>query len=183
MKLYLKILIGILIGIVLLHAFLIIMGGIGSLQSIQNQNANNSPKATTKTRPTVTSQPALTSSHSIIISYSIATEPYYTWIGKSGDNYYQQAESGKVFLEVNMTITNNGYDSFNINPFYFSAATNNVKYSYDSGTFSLHKWDTFYILNGETFVGTILFQVPASSSSFTLGYDQSSNFNIVWTQT
>ena len=117
----------------------------------------------------------ITISHSMVRKQSIVSESY--------GSYVIQPDSGKVFLEVNMTINNNGYDSFSTNPFDFYAVADNVKYDY----YIAGNWDMVDILDGGTFKGTLVFQIPESTSSFTLGYDGYVDFltkyNIVWTET
>lgn len=92
-----------------------------------------------------------------------------------------------MFVQIFLIAGNNGYSSFNTNPGYFYLTSNNIKYSYDSGTYSVntpHKWSTVDVLNGGIFYGTILFEVPNSATSFTLGYERYlTPYNIIWTQT
>ncbi len=99
-------------------------------------------------------------------------------------SYVEQPDSGKVFLEVNMTIKNNGYDSFSTNPFYFYAIADNVKYDYDGITYSVDNWDTVDVLNGGTFNGVLIFQIPSTAKSVTIGYESWSwlDYNIIWTK-
>ena len=132
-----------------------------------------------------TPTPTLTPSSgvNIAISYILTTESNFTWSVGSGYTSTQQADSGKIFVEIKMTVQNNGYASFNTNPYYFYLVTDSIKYTPDSGTYLLDKWSTVDVLNGGTFVGTMLFQVPASASSFTLGYEQYlTTYNIIWTK-
>ncbi len=169
MKIYVKV----IIGIIVFFVFLVIVGAIVSLPINQQQNTNTSPSTTPTPQPS--------SSPSIAISYSIETEQYI--VNQYG--YTSFPDSGKVFLEVNMTIRNNGYSTnFNTNPNYFNLVANNIKYSYDVATFSLNKWDTVDVLNNGTYNGVLVFQVPQAATSFTVGYDAFyPTFNIVWTQT
>ena len=84
-----------------------------------------------------------------------------------------------------MTIRNNGYKSnFNTNPSYFNLVADDIKYSYDIATYELGKWNTVGVVDGGTYEGILVFQVPQSSTSFTLGYEASyASFNIIWTKT
>ncbi len=171
----------IVIGVVGFIIFLIVVGAVGSLLANQQNNTNPSATSTpTSTpKPTATLQP----SKNIAISYSYQT--VQSIVDQSG---YITAtpDSGKVFLEVTMSITNNGYDtSFSTNPLYFSVISDSVKYNSDFATFTLNKWDTVDLLNGGSYTGTMVFQVPSTASSFTMDCQQLSltNFNIIWTQT
>ncbi|XHH10460.1 MAG: DUF4352 domain-containing protein [Candidatus Bathyarchaeia archaeon] len=88
---------------------------------------------------------------------------------------------GNVWLVINMTITNKGYNSFNTNPNYFTVTINNIKYSYDAETFSYGNWNTVDILDGGSFNGSLVFQVPSSTTTFTLNYERFGvNYNIVY---
>lgn len=96
-----------------------------------------------------------------------------------------EANSSNVFLKVTMDIENNGYGtSFSTNPALFSVTANNVEYSVDVlGTGNLGEWRTVNVANGDTYSGTLVFQVPGSASSFKLGYFQPislNRFKIVW---
>ena len=119
----------------------------------------------------------------IAISYSMVTKQSFVWINANGSSYEKQPDSGKVFLEVNMTIKNNGYSSFDTNPLYFYVVASNVTYSFDEATF-LVSGETVDVLRGETFKGALIFQVPKSDNSFTLGFERPfTNYTIVWTKT
>jgi hypothetical protein len=134
--------------------------------------------------PDYTATPSPVSVKHIAITYSISTKQSITWSGSSGYSYDVQADSGKMFVEVKMTITNNGYDSFNTNPYYFNLVANNVKYDHDANTYLVDDWDTVDILDGGTSQGTLVFQVPTSESSLSLGYERAfTTYNVVWTQT
>jgi hypothetical protein len=137
--------------------------------------------------PTITPSPMVTSSptnKSVTISYTMVTKQSFVWIDPIGTSQVQQADSGKVFLELDMTIENNGYDRFDTNPYYFKAFADNVKYTVDIYTFYQNKWAKVFVLNGETFGGTLLFQIPESASSYAVSYEAVlSNYNIIWTKT
>lgn len=97
---------------------------------------------------------------------------------------YDSPNSGYTYAIVNLTITNNGYDSFDTDPLYFSATTNNIGYNIDFDTYTLKNWNTESILNGGSFSGALVFQIPVgttiqsmSYSGFTSTYQ---NYNIVW---
>jgi|GEM_PF-4082421 Predicted solute binding protein len=100
------------------------------------------------------------------------------------------ANGDYVYLVVNMTINNNGYNSFSTDPAYFFVVADNTNYTFDaSGTYDRAAmedslWKTVDIPNGGTFTGTLVFQIPMSSSVSSLGYsgyyNQSQSFNIIW---
>jgi hypothetical protein len=100
----------------------------------------------------------------------------------SESGYSSEPDSGKIFLVVNMTIKNNGYDKFSTNPFYFSAIANNVKYDIDSSTYSIEdSLDSVDILDGGTLNGILVFQLPQSTSSgYVLSYESFTTYNIIW---
>lgn len=121
-------------------------------------------------------------SKKITISYSSSKRDSIVWEGEFG-SYVEQPDTGKVFLEVDMTISNNGYESFSTNSFYFFIVADNVKHSVAFETYTLGAWDTVDVLDGGTFHGTLVFQIPESASSFTLVYDSFlSDYNIVWNE-
>jgi hypothetical protein len=100
------------------------------------------------------------------------------------------ANGGCVYLVMNMTITNNGYNSFNTDPSYFFVVAGNTNYAFDaSGTYDRAAmgdslWRTVDIPNGGTYAGTLVFQIPFNSIVSSFGYsgyyNQSQSFNIVW---
>ncbi len=90
-------------------------------------------------------------------------------------------DPGNVWLVINMTITNKGYTSFNTNPNYFTITINNIKYSYDGETFSYGNWNTVDILNGGSYTGSLVFQVPNTTTTYTLNYERyGETYNIVY---
>jgi Domain of unknown function (DUF4352) len=128
------------------------------------------------------------SEKNIAISYSAVAKQSVKWMGSSGTFYYRQADTGKVFVEVKMTIKNNGYGSesrsFNTNPNFFNLVADKTTYSYDTATYSVDNWETLDVWNGRTYKGVLEFQVPQSATSFTLGVeDYLQPFNIVLTKT
>lgn len=100
-------------------------------------------------------------------------------------NTPEASNDGFVFLVVNMTIHNDGYDIFNTGLGYFYVTANNTKFNFDSATYEVNNWATVDIPNGGTFVGTIVFQIPNGSIISNLGYNgyynQSQSYNIIWT--
>jgi len=121
-------------------------------------------------------------STNIAISYISSMKQSIEWLGESG-SHVEQSDPGKVFLEVNMTIKNNGYDSFSANPLYFYAVVDNVTYSIDSITYFVVNLDTVNVLDGGTYEGRLVFRIPSTATSFTLGCEGSVYYNIIWTKT
>jgi hypothetical protein len=118
-------------------------------------------------------------SKNITISYSAETADVVTTI--YGDDI--QSDSGRDFLILNITIDNNGYDSFNTNPYWFKVTVGNIAYRFDYHLVLMENWMTVDVLDGETFQGTIMFQIPESASSFTLDYESAFNeYKIVWSE-
>lgn len=179
----------VVIAVTVFLAFLGILGEMASLSMNTQQSRSENPSTTTPS-PTYTPQPKVTPSPepkvtpnpkpvaSITISYVYAKKEYVVVTLDSIGAAYRP-DSGKVFLEVNMTIKNNGYDSFSTSPFYFYAIADNVKYDYDWRS----DLETVDVLNGGTFKGTLVFQIPSTAESITIGYESWSSYNIVWTKT
>ncbi len=121
-------------------------------------------------------------SKNITISGTALKKNFILWKGEFGDyTYTEEPDSGKIFLECNLTINNNGYDDFSTNPFYFYLTADNIKYDVAVETSYVNNWDSVEILNGGVFHGTLIFQIPESASSWTLGYDVFlSDCNIIW---
>ena len=92
-------------------------------------------------------------------------------------------QSGCVFVIVNVTITNNGYDSFSTNPTFF-VAVNNLDGGYDidqDGT--LNYWQAVTLSNGGTYSGALVFQLPEGANEIkSLSWVglPGQNYNIVW---
>ena len=94
-----------------------------------------------------------------------------------------QADSGRDFLILDMIIDNIGYESFSTNPYWFHVIAENIEYDFDFHLVLMEDWETVDVLDGETFQGTIVFQIPESADSFTLGYESSlAEYKIVWNE-
>ncbi len=127
--------------------------------------------------------PAISISYHSNISYSIPNQPMSLW------GYISTPDAGNVFLEVTMTIKNNGYSSFpQPYPSIFYVIANGVHYLYDAthtaaiGTMVAE--NMFGMSNGDTYTETVVFQVPSTIASFTMHCHQTSftPFNIVFNQ-
>ena len=127
------------------------------------------------TIPTITT--TSTSGQQIVITYSATIQ---NQIG-SGD-FADKPSPGNVFLVVNMTINNLGYDSFSVNPFYFSLASNNIKYSSSFYSYSLpNNLQSVDILNGGSLTGSLAFEVPSGTATYSMQYEGIfTTYNIQW---
>ncbi len=148
------------------------------LMGTSNPTETNTEESTA---PTISATPQPI--RNITVHYSLKTEQSITYQGIT-----VTPDPGNAFLKVTMKIENNGYENaFSTNSALFSATSNGTKYDPDSlGTGSLDDWSTVNVANGETFRGTIVFQVPETAASFTFGYLQPisvNRFTIVWTST
>jgi uncharacterized repeat protein (TIGR02543 family) len=113
----------------------------------------------------------------IIITYSSMTT---TQIGTGF--FPDEPESGNVFLVLDMTINNQGYDSFNTNQFYFSVIVDNVEYSTAFVVHLDNKLESVDILDGGTVQGKLAFEVPEKVNilGFEVVYDAWDWYNIEW---
>jgi len=149
--------------------------------STYKYQALNPNAPTPSPTPTPTPTPSPTPFQNIDISYTMSTKPYVVWYGYSGTPYEEYPDAGKVWLEVNMTISNTGYESFYTNPNYFYVIADGIKYTYDSIIYTLDCWDNVDILDGGTYSGTLMFQIPTSANSVSVGYERSYvTYNITW---
>jgi len=92
---------------------------------------------------------------------------------------------GSSFLVVNMTIHNQGYDTFNVNPLYFKAIVDNVAYPYSMYSYKLGDEGYTYlgvssVLNTGTAHGALAFEVPQGYSQVSMQYQGFSTYSINW---
>jgi hypothetical protein len=169
-----------IVGFLLVAAFIggVMLPASNSLDS--GIHTNTTPAPYTYSTPIPTQIP----SKNIAVSYWMSEKQSITWSLTGGYSSDISADSGKIFVEISLTVKNNGYDSFNTNPYYFYLIADGVKYDVDSNIYLLDNWDTVDIMNGGKTQGSILFQVPSSAKTFALGYDALfKSYNIVWTET
>ena len=154
---------------------LVISGALNPLASdlyktlTDTSSSNESPTDT----PTPSDKP-VTPVRNISIYYTLETTQIIP--SQYGD---VEANSSSSFLKVSMDIENNGYDAgFSTNPALFNVRSDEVDYSVDVlGTGTLGQWRTSSVADGHSYSGTLVFQVPASESEFTLGYLQPISIN------
>jgi hypothetical protein len=182
MKIITKVTLGIFVCVILLG----IVGTIVYFSRVPKQDTNTSPTPTPTSTPTASPSPQPTATpqpiKNITISYSTDTKQSITF-----STTYPPAQpfSGHLYFEAHMIITNNGYDNFSTDLLYFYAMADYVKYSIDPITWNVNNNYDFHtdnVLNGETFKMTLVFNIPESASSFTVGYSPS-GYNIIWTKT
>lgn len=97
---------------------------------------------------------------------------------------YSDPKPGNVFLVLDMTVQNQGYSSFNTNPYWFSATVNKVKYQWSWASASLdNELENVDVQNGGTVRGKLAFEVPSevATSGFQIGYEiPFKNYSIEW---
>lgn len=94
---------------------------------------------------------------------------------------YSEADAGKTFLLINMTIENHGYKTFNINPNYFGVAINKVAYPYDKATYSTKSpLTSLTLLDGGKTTGHLVFQIPEDETRYVLGYIGPGDYNFIY---
>jgi hypothetical protein len=103
----------------------------------------------------------------------------------NGIGAYSTPASGKVYLVVNMTIQNRGYDKFEVNPFYFKVVVDSVAYSYSIASSALGDEGYTYlgvasVLDGGKISGALAFEVPKGYSLYSMQYNGFSTYTINW---
>lgn len=126
-----------------------------------------------------------------MIGISIAAEAPHidmSVIGSSTQSVgtLKQAEVGMYYWVVDLSITNNGYQGFNIDPSYFIAYLGNAKYSPNNATKFLSSLNRVplavsQLANGETATGSLVFYMPYDvNSPHSIDYNGPGNYNIRW---
>jgi len=170
---------GVLLVLLLSGVLTPLMGSLfRALTGESSPNPTNEPYVSESPSFSASPQP----SKNITISYRLSTAQSIRTLKGSAE-----PDPDNMFLKATITIVNNGYDSgFNTNPALFTVESNNSEYSVDTlGTGVLDDWSTLGVTDGETYSGTLAFQVPSLATSFELGYYQPisvSRFRIVWIQ-
>lgn len=96
---------------------------------------------------------------------------------------YTTPDIGKTFLLVDITIANHGYDDVSTNPGNFYIEINNVKYGYDSSSYSLkeigkHTLEMADLADGGQISGYLVFQIPANENKYQLIYDNYEGYDV-----
>jgi len=132
--------------------------------------------------PTPVSAPSSTpltapSTQKVIITYSATTT------NQIGTDVLQQTpQAGNTYIIFNMTIQNQGYDSFSINPSIFSLSANvanNLQYPPTFVNLD-NPLPTVVLLSGGIVTGELAFEVPAGISNWWINYMTFSTYNIQW---
>jgi len=97
-------------------------------------------------------------------------------------------QQGFVFKIVNVSITNNGYDSISTNPIFFTATSTKSGSGFNcdaSATLSSNDWVISDLDKGWFMYGALVFQMPVDAKEIShLSYNNTStaqNYNIVYT--
>ena len=169
--------------VIILLAYFAFFGETAVVPLNPQQNDTEKPNSTTSS-PLPTTQPMPNSTTpSVDITYNVLTKPSIGWNWSSDFSGYVQSDPGKVFLVVNLTIRNNGYEEFSTNPYYFDAVADGVRYGFDNRTWNFANWEPLELTIGETYSGTLVFQIPATTQSVTVDYVRENHkYTINWTK-
>jgi len=114
----------------------------------------------------------------IIVEYSASTKKI---LGKN-EFVSDEAKSGMTYLILDMTITNQGYEEFSTNPFYWNVIVDNVKYDIAFVMNLDNELGTRTIMNNGKISGNIAFEVPESVDTFEIVYEAFQTYNIEYIQ-
>jgi hypothetical protein len=99
--------------------------------------------------------------------------------------FASQPSPGHVYLVLDMTVENQGYASFKLNPVYFAVVIDNMKY----GIAFVVELDgvlaSATLLNGDKVEGNLAFEIPeeASTADFQVIYQSlTPHYNIEWVE-
>jgi hypothetical protein len=96
-----------------------------------------------------------------------------------------KAQQGFVLEIVNISIANNGYNSINTNPHYFTVTSAKSGNVFNYTTYAQDDWVTWDVYNGMTFYGALVFEMPVGENEIShLSYNTTSageNYIIVYT--
>ncbi len=138
----------------------VLLTGCGSSQSGTENEPTTSNAATDK---------------EIVITYSV------TKTNQIGDGLFMAvAPSGSIYLMLDMTIENHGYDVFSTSVFFFKVVVNNKKYGYISSESIENQLRSADIPNNGSINGNLVFQIPADADSFDIEYKDAQLYNMRW---
>jgi len=163
-------------------AYLAFFSQPAALPAAPQQNDN---EETTSTLPSIDPTPKSSPEppSSIDITYSLFKNVSVSWNLESEYGGRVPAETGKMFLFVDIRIKNNGNETFSTNLYYFHVVADGVSYGVDNHTLNVGNWDLMEMRNGETFRGTLLFQIPATTDSIAMDYQRAWHvYDISWTE-
>ena len=112
----------------------------------------------------------------IAVSYETFTISQY-----GEGQWVTEPDPGYVFLRVDITIKNNGYEEFYPGASNFYLSVDNIKYSYCTrAAVSSFNWIPITLLDGGQWSGTLVFEIPPEASSIVLFYDGIQDCKINW---
>jgi len=88
---------------------------------------------------------------------------------------YSSPDPGKMFLVIDLTIENHGYDSVDTNPYRFKVTVDNVQYDIAGVSYSLDSidkamLDSVTLKDGGKISGSLAFQVPGTTTDYSFEY-------------
>jgi hypothetical protein len=127
----------------------------------------------------------------VLMLVSMVSAEQYVQVDSSGQaidqiiiSSYSTPEFGKIYLLVDITISNHGYDNVYTNPGCFQVEINKVKYGYDAASYlneiggaydiggaSKPMLDTVDLGDGGQISGYLVFQIPRDAPRYNLIYD------------
>lgn len=101
-----------------------------------------------------------------------------------GDNEYlvDEAESEMTYLILDLTVSNQGYEEFNTNPFYWGVIVDNVKYDVAFVYNLENEMKSRDVMDGGEVSGNIAFEVPENVEDFEVVYEAFTKYNIEYIQ-
>jgi hypothetical protein len=115
----------------------------------------------------------------VLLMIGCAAAEQYVQINYAGTSYdkigYSSPDPGKKFLVVDLAIENYGYDSVETNPYRFTVTIDNVEYDIAGVSYSLDsigkaKLDNVKLKDGGKISGSLAYQVPAATTSYSFRY-------------
>jgi len=135
----------------------------------------------TTTQPTTTTVRTSTTTSTSPSTSQVITITYESSLASEIGSSFEAAPS-KIYLILDMTITNQGYSSFSVGQSYFEVIVNGIQYS-DEWAYGLeNRLESVQILSSGTIRGKVAFEVPqiVSTSGFSVDYDGWETYNIQW---
>lgn len=110
-----------------------------------------------------------------ICGISIGDDKYILWdynAYTTNQIGYFEPNAGYVYMVVDLELENHGYSEFNVNPYYFDAIVNNIKYSCDLPTYddSINTLPDVTLQDGGAISGQIVYQILKGSNEYRIEY-------------
>ena len=119
----------------------------------------------------------------------IAYSTSLMWLDAPGTQYLKVEPPGNLYLVVEMTIENKGYESFNTAPEGFSLEVSSLINSITAvAVKELIDWRVVNVPNGGKYIGSLVFQVPTEVAQsfykwdYKMKYSGSRSLNVRWTK-